>query len=103
MKYLAYTSASPVGWMKKIIVLILTAALAVVVLMFSALLLAVILIASTLVLAYVWWKTRELRRFAKSMQDFPARDAGTQRDEFKGQVIEGEVIRVERSGVETKR
>lgn len=103
MKYFAYTSVKPVGWFKKIIVFVLTAALAVLALMFSALLLAVILIVGALVLAYVWWKTRELRRIMKHMRDFSARETGAQREDFRGQVIEGEVIRVERSSVETKR
>ncbi len=103
MKYFAYTSVKPVGWLKKIIVFVLTAALAVLALMFSALLLAVILIVGALVLAYVWWKTRELRRIMKHMRDFSARETGAPSEDFRGQVIEGEVIRVERSSVETRR
>jgi hypothetical protein len=96
MKHLSYSTTKPPGQLRKIAALIVTAALVVLVLMFSAVLFAIILIAGTTTFAYLWWKTRELR---KQMRNFPPRSmmsAGMAREEeiIKGEVIEGEVIRV---------
>lgn len=75
-------------------------------LMFSAILLAVILIVVVFGGAYLWWKTRALRKLMKEqMRDFPPHGATMRSDAFagevfkgevfKGEVIEGEVIRVD--------
>lgn len=84
-----------------------TTALAVVALMFSAVLLALVLILVVFGGAYLWWKTRDLRR---QMRNFPPPDQrATMRGDafagevFKGEVIEGEVIRVDESGSKIKR
>lgn len=71
-----------------------------VVLMFSAILLAVILILALFGGAYLWWKTRELRRMMRGIA--AVQRAATRGDAFageacKGQVIEGVVIRVDES------
>ncbi len=101
MKHLPPTATKPPGLLRKIAALIVTAALVALVLMFSAVLFAIILIAGTAAFAYLWWKTRELR---KQMRSFRAHDemmgdemmGGVVREEemIKGKVIEGEVIRV---------
>jgi hypothetical protein len=61
------------------------------VLMFSAVLFSIILVAGTIAWAYLWWKTRELR---KMMRDFPPRAMEREQMAGEGAVFEGEVIRV---------
>ena len=101
MKYITYTTAKPPGLLGKIAVAALTVALAGVALMFSAVLLTGILIVGVLGSGWLWWKTREVRRqmrqMHETMQDFQARSTSAAREVFTGEVIEGEVIRVERS------
>lgn len=92
MKYISYTSARPPGLLRKAAAIVTTAAVAAALLMFSAALLAVILVAGTLGAGYLWWKTRGLRR---QMRNFPARGAPVQSEAFTGEIIEGEVIRVD--------
>lgn len=75
---------------------ITTLAVIAMVLMFSAVVFAVILIAGSISLAYVWWKTRNLR---KQVNNVSFRDAVMEsevaRQEFaRGDVIEGEAVRV---------
>ncbi len=75
------------GPLRKLAGLIVTAALVGLVLMFSAVLLAVIAVIGTMAWAYLWWKSRELRR---RMRDFPSQPQRAADDD----VYEGEVIRV---------
>jgi hypothetical protein len=96
MKHLSDTTTKLPGPLRKIAAFIVTAALVGLVLMFSAVLFAIILIAGTTAWAYLWWKTRALR---KQMRNFPPRGemmGGVVREDevIKGEVIEGEVIRV---------
>jgi hypothetical protein len=96
MKYLSQPTTKHPGPLRKIAALIVTTAVIALVLMFSAVLFAIILIAGTAAFAYLWWKTRELR---KQMRNFPPRDemmgSVVKEDEvIKGVVIEGEAIRV---------
>ncbi len=82
--------------LRNVLAFIATLALAALILMFSAILLMVILVMGVLAFAFLWWKTRHLR---KQMRDFSPHDAATngavfEGEEFKGEVIEGEVIRV---------
>ncbi len=88
----------------------MTIALAGVALMFSAVLLAVILIVVVFGGSIFWWKTRELRKQMKQhMQNFqPLSGANKQSDifadaELKGQVIEGEAVRVDEPVFRVKR
>jgi hypothetical protein len=96
MKNLSDSTAKLPGPLHRTAAFIATAALLGLVLMFSAVLLVIILIGGAITLAYLWWKTRDLR---KQMRDFPpsgevmggvVREGGV----VKGEVIEGEVIRV---------
>lgn len=81
--------------LRKIATFIVTASLLVLGLMFSALLLAVVAVAVVTVWVYLWWKTRNLRR---QMRNHQPGSVVFERSEmegktFKGEVIEGEVIR----------
>lgn len=100
IKYISPQPANPPGLLRKTVTLVMTVALAGVALMFSAMLLVVILIVVVFGGAYLWWKTRELRKQMKNFQ--PLHSATAQSDvfadkAFKGEVIEGEVIRVDES------
>lgn len=81
-------SSSP---LRKLLALAATVAVMGVVLMFSAVLLVAILIVGTLGGAYLWWKTRELR---KQMRDFQAQARALAESASNDAVFEGEVIRV---------
>lgn len=80
---------------------IVTVALAVVALMFSAVLLVVLFCMGAVAFAYLWWKTRELR---KQMRNFtPPRDPNVRGDTFAGEVYEGEIIEGEAVRIEEPR
>lgn len=99
MKSISYSTANPSGLLRRVVAAVTTVALAVLALMFSAVLLAVILIAAAIAGVYLWWKTRELRKHLQSqMQNFSARSAAAEHETFTGEVIEGEVISVNRPG-----
>lgn len=57
--------------------------------MFSALLLAIVLTAGAMVWGYLWWKTRDLRKQMRNQPPFDRSGEVT-----RGEVIEGEVVRV---------
>lgn len=85
--------------MRKIIAFVATVALISLALMFSLVVFAVILVIGAMAWAYLWWKTRELR---KQMRNYPPRGMVmegevVEGEVIRGQVIEGEVIRVEDS------
>ena len=112
MKYVTYTSTNQPGVLGKIALAVSTVALAGVALMFSAVLLSGILIVGTIAGAWLWWKTREVRRqmrqMQEAMQNAQARSTTTagetfQAEAFDGEVFEGEVISVERSDSDIKR
>ncbi len=101
MKQLSGPSSNLSLALRKAVAILATAAVAGVALMFSAMVLTVLLAVALLGAAYLWWKTRELR---KQMREFPFPPPGpgaaqtTEREAFKGEVIEGEVIRVDEPG-----
>ena len=79
--------------LRKMATAIAMAVLAGVALMFSAILLAVILIVVVFGGAYLWWKTRALRKLMKEqMRGFSPHGADTRGDAFAGEVLKGEVI-----------
>jgi UPF0716 family protein affecting phage T7 exclusion len=110
MRHIAYTSTNPPSLLQKTLAIIVTAALVALGLMFSAVLFAAILIVVVIGWAWMWWKTREVRRQMKQMheqmRDFQERSANMQQESFEsgvfrgetfeGEIIEGEVIREER-------
>lgn len=87
----------------------MTIALAGVALMFSAVLLTVLLIMLVIGGSIFWWKTRELRKQMKQhRQNFPPSSGATKYSdifadaELKGQVIEGEAVRVDEHSIRVK-
>ena len=95
IKYLPHPSARPPSLLRKTGALVATAVLAGVALMFSAVLLALLLSIGAAAFAYLWWKTRDLR---KQMRNLPPRGATVETEVFEGEVIEGEAVRVKESG-----
>jgi hypothetical protein len=92
MKHLPHATATFSSLLRKTGGIVAATALTGLALMFSAVLLAALLCVGTVAMAYLWWKTRELR---KQMRNFPPRGAAMEHEVFEGKVIEGEVIRVE--------
>jgi Flp pilus assembly protein TadB len=91
MKYVLHSPAKSSGLLRKLVALLVTVAMVGLVLMFSAVLFAIIIVLGALAWAYLWWKTRELR---KQMRDFPPRDVKWEEKASDGKVFEGEAIRV---------
>ncbi|GAB1232896.1 hypothetical protein [Ferrigenium sp. UT5] len=107
IKFIPPPSAQSTGLPGKVLAFVATGVLAVAALMFSAVLLAVILVVGTLGFAYLWWKTRAVRRQLREMQEL-ARNAQAQAGAsrggaFEGEVIEGEVVRVHETDVRVER
>ena len=112
MRYIAYTTANRPSLLQKTVAIVATAALVAVGLMFSAVLFVALLIVLALGWAYVWWKTREVRRQMKQMHDnvreLQERSADMQhetfeREAFRGETYEGEIIEGEAVRVDTER
>ncbi len=94
VKYTSLASPHSPSLLRRAAAIVPAAVLAAAALMFSAVLLAGILVVGALAAAYLWWKTRELR---KGLRNFPPRGAEHhqfQGEAFKGEVIEGEVVHV---------
>ncbi|MDP4029750.1 MAG: hypothetical protein Q8P42_12410 [Gallionella sp.] len=93
IKFISPASGNSPGLLRKTAAVITMVVLAGVALMFSAILLAVILIVVVFGGAYLWWKTRALRKLMKEqMRDFPPQGATMRGDAFAGEVFKGEVI-----------
>ena len=91
MKYEFLAPPNSSGPMRKLAALIMTVVLLGLVLMFSAVLLVIIMIVGTIAWAYLWWKTRELRKHMRNFSPHAVvRDEKLREDD----VVEGEVIRV---------
>jgi hypothetical protein len=91
IKYVLNSPATSSGPLRKLAALVVTVATAGLALMFSAVLFALIIVAGAIAWAYLWWKTRELRR---QMRDFPPREVTREEKMGDGNVFEGEAIRV---------
>lgn len=91
MKYIFLASPNSSSPLRKVVALVTTVALFGVALMFSAVLVAIIAVIGAIAWAYLWWKTRTVR---KQMREFQA--SATERAEMASNdaVFEGEVIRV---------
>lgn len=79
---------------QKLLGLVFIAALLVMLFMFSAVLLVVIAVVGTIAFAYVWWKTREVRKQMRMMQRVATPEARREAQASNDGVFEGEVIRV---------
>lgn len=90
MKYLPNTASQPPSLLRKAVALVAAMALFALALMFSALLIAVVLTVGAIAWAYLWWRTRDLR---KQMRMHSPDGVVIEGEAIKGEVIEGEVIR----------
>lgn len=90
MRQLSSTGTTTSNILRKIAAFLVTVAIIALALTFSLIFLAVILIGGALALAYVGWKTRGLRTHLRNRQQDSMFDASAAR----GEVIEGEVVRV---------
>ncbi|BCK88138.1 hypothetical protein MIZ01_1939 [Sideroxyarcus emersonii] len=91
IKYASLAPGKPRGPLRKLAALILTVAMVGLALMFSAVLLVVIALVGAMAWAYLWWKTRELRKQMRDLHSRATRAAATASNDA---VFEGEVIRV---------
>jgi len=104
MKYISYNSANRPSMLQKSLAVVGTVVLVGVALMFSAVLLVFLLIAGVMAWAFLWWKTRELRRqMREQMKNFPPSDTNMESEVFRGEVFRGEVIEGTAVRVDTKR
>lgn len=87
MKNLSHSTAESSSLLSKVVAFVVTIASFGLALMISMLLFTVILTAGALAWGYLWWRTRELR---KHMRMHPPGG-----EMIEGNVIEGEVIRVD--------
>jgi len=71
---------------------------------FASVILAVAAVLALGVWGWLWWKTRELRRqMRQQLKDFPPSGATVEREIFRDETYEGEVIEGEAVRVDTKR
>lgn len=102
IKFISSTSNQPSSLLRKVAMLISGIVLVTVALMFSAVLLAGILIVAVFGGAFLWWKTRELRKMMRNFTPPPASMRGDtfaggapKGEVFEGEVFEGEVVQVD--------
>jgi Flp pilus assembly protein TadB len=86
--------ARTAGPLRKLVALIVTVSLFALALMFSVVFLVVILVVGTIAFAYMWWKTREVRRVMRMMRSVATPEARRAAQASNDGVFEGEVIRV---------
>ncbi len=91
MKYEFLTSSKPPSLLRKLAALIVTATVIGLALMFSVVVVSIIVVVGAIAWAYLWWKTRELR---KQMRDFTPPETEQEQKMGDEEVFEGEVIRV---------
>lgn len=89
------TAANFRSVLRKAAAFFVTAVLIGLVLMFSVLIFAVVFTLGAMAWAYLWWKTRDLR---KLMRNHPLGGEVIKGEVIEGEIIEGEVIRVIDSG-----
>lgn len=82
---------SPLG---KLLTWIISLSLFALLLMFSVVFLAVIAVVGLIAFAYIWWKTREVRRQIRIMRSVATPEARRAAQASNDGVFEGEVIRV---------
>jgi Flp pilus assembly protein TadB len=93
-RFVLNTSAKPPSLLRKLVALVITVAMFALLLMFSAVVFVVLLVIGGIAFAYVWWKTREVRRVMRMMQSVATPEARRQAQASNDGVFEGEVIRV---------
>ncbi len=96
MRYISTTSGGSPSLLQRSVAIIATVAVAGVALMFSAVLLTFLAAAGSVLFIYLWWKTRALRRqLREQMKNHQPHPAGPAHESDRGQVIEGEAIRLD--------
>ncbi len=95
MRNRLHSHARPSGPLNKLAALLVAVVMIALLLMFSVVIVAVVLLAGSIAWGYFWWKTRALR---KQMRNQPSAGIVMEEDVIKGEVIEGEVIRVYEPG-----
>jgi uncharacterized iron-regulated membrane protein len=112
IRYISSSSARPTGALQKIAAGIGTIGLGAVALMFSAVLLAALAIVLIIGGSYLWWRTRAMRKqlqaqmqqMRDSMPDNLHRGNAISRGEiYKGEIIEGQAVRVGESNAPINR
>jgi len=93
-RFVLNSQAKPPSLLRKLVALVITVTMFALVLMFSAVLLVVLLVVGLIVFAYVWWKTREVRRVMRMMRSVATPEARREAQASNDGVFEGEVIRV---------
>ncbi|MDD4930402.1 MAG: hypothetical protein PHP85_14145 [Gallionella sp.] len=79
------------GLIRKAVRLLVAATLIGLTLMFSVVIFSVVAILGATALCYLWWKTRKLR---KALRDQTPGGRATEEQVSRGQIIEGEAVRV---------
>lgn len=93
IKFISPPSSNPPSAWHKAVAVVTTFVLGTVALMFSAIALTILAVIAIIGGAYLWWKTREVRRQIQAqMQGFPPSGATMQHDPFRGESFEGEII-----------
>lgn len=90
-KYVLNAPPRSTNPLRKLFALVVTVAVFALLLMFSAVLFVLIVVVGSIALAYLWWKTREVR---KAMREFRAQTKHQEVPASNDEVFEGEVIRV---------
>jgi len=93
-RFVLNAQVKPPSLLSKLVALVITAVAFALVLMFSAVVLVVLLVVGLLAFAYVWWKTREVRRVMRMMRSVATPEARREAQASNDGVFEGEVIRV---------
>lgn len=93
-RFVLNSQAKPPSLLRKLVALVITVAMFALLLMFSAVVFVVLLVIGGIAFAYVWWKTREVRRVMRMMQSVATPEARRQAQASNDGVFEGEVIRV---------
>ena len=91
IRFVSNFSSKPPGALRRVAALIVTAAVVGLALMFGVVLLVALVLLGTMGWAYLWWKTRELR---KMMRNFSSSEERREATASNDAVFEGEVIRV---------
>lgn len=101
IRFISTPHSGSTSFFSKAVALLFLAIFAAVALMFSAIVLVVILVVAIVGGAYLWWKTRALRKHLQAqMQQFTeAQNAAMKHEPFSGEIIEGEVVEVSESRI----
>lgn len=92
MKYVLNGRAQSASPLRKLATLILAIVMLGLVVMFSVVALTIILVVGVVAFAYLWWKTRKLRRMMRMMQSLSTAERRRQEQASNDGVFEGEAV-----------